>query len=167
MRPRIGDVLRILFIIFLSIATLLTAAGWHARTLKRIAYWRWHPLPRLEFSCLVEDGKTTVDVTVWHVKPRKSVYGKVADITVPGISLRVSEYALRSRDEKHATIVGLCVSPWVLTGFTILAWLALPLVARRHRRRLRRKRGLCVKCGYDLTGNESRLCPECGDEVET
>lgn len=26
----------------------------------------------------------------------------------------------------------------------------------------RRKRGLCVRCGYDLTGNVSAVCPECG-----
>lgn len=31
---------------------------------------------------------------------------------------------------------------------------------RLHERRLRR--GLCVTCGYDLTGNESGICPECG-----
>ena len=31
---------------------------------------------------------------------------------------------------------------------------------RRHRRR--RKRGQCVKCGYDLTGNVSGVCSECG-----
>lgn len=30
------------------------------------------------------------------------------------------------------------------------------------RRWRRRKRGLCVNCGYDLTGNVSVVCPECG-----
>ncbi len=30
------------------------------------------------------------------------------------------------------------------------------------RRRIRRKRGLCVACGYDLRGNLSAGCPECG-----
>ncbi len=34
----------------------------------------------------------------------------------------------------------------------------LPSVIGRRRRKL----GLCVKCGYDLTGNESGVCPECG-----
>ncbi len=29
----------------------------------------------------------------------------------------------------------------------------------------RRRRGLCVGCSYDLTGNESGTCPECGEGV--
>jgi hypothetical protein len=28
----------------------------------------------------------------------------------------------------------------------------------------RRSRGLCPGCAYDLTGNESGVCPECGEE---
>ena len=33
---------------------------------------------------------------------------------------------------------------------------------RRYRERNARRRGLCVACGYDLTGNASGVCPECG-----
>jgi len=32
------------------------------------------------------------------------------------------------------------------------------------RRTLRRKRGLCIKCGYDLRGTDHKACPECGNE---
>lgn len=32
--------------------------------------------------------------------------------------------------------------------------------------RSRRRRGLCVLCGYDLTGNTSGQCPECGNGLE-
>ena len=31
---------------------------------------------------------------------------------------------------------------------------------RRYRRR---RRGLCLKCGYDLTGNVTGVCSECGE----
>ena len=27
----------------------------------------------------------------------------------------------------------------------------------------RRRKGLCLSCGYDLTGNVSGVCPECGE----
>ncbi len=30
---------------------------------------------------------------------------------------------------------------------------------------IRRKRGRCIKCGYDLRGAEHDVCPECGHEV--
>ena len=35
------------------------------------------------------------------------------------------------------------------------------------RRLIRRKRGLCIKCGYDLRGTEHEVCPECGWQRET
>ena len=33
------------------------------------------------------------------------------------------------------------------------------------RRALRLRRGLCPACGYDLTGNTSGVCPECGGQA--
>ncbi len=42
-----------------------------------------------------------------------------------------------------------------------ILWLPLrsPFALRRH---TRRKRGLCVNCGYDLRGDLEHGCPECG-----
>ena len=34
-----------------------------------------------------------------------------------------------------------------------------------YRRYRRRKNGLCLKCGYNLTGNVSGVCPECGEQI--
>lgn len=54
-------------------------------------------------------------------------------------------------------------------------WLPIPILAAfpvlyaafifRRRRRRRRRPGHCLKCDYDLTGNMSGVCPECGMEI--
>ena len=58
----------------------------------------------------------------------------------------------------------------VWTGFAInsvlfAAVLWTPFVPFTLRRLIRRKRGHCIKCGYDLRGVEHEVCPECGVEV--
>ena len=50
-----------------------------------------------------------------------------------------------------------------------LAFATYPTIAfiRGPMRRWRwRRKGLCTKCGYNLTGNTSGVCPECGTEVK-
>ena len=48
----------------------------------------------------------------------------------------------------------------VLGAYPAIAFSRGPL-RRWHRRRL----GRCLKCGYDLSGNVSGVCPECGTPV--
>ena len=48
----------------------------------------------------------------------------------------------------------------LFASYPVLAFIRGPL-----RRYLRRRKGLCLSCGYDLTGNVSGVCPECGTEV--
>jgi hypothetical protein len=57
--------------------------------------------------------------------------------------------------------VELVVPIWVLVALTA------PLPARAAWKRLRRLRrsGTCSKCSYDLTGNTSGICPECGTPI--
>ncbi len=47
--------------------------------------------------------------------------------------------------------------------YTLVIWL-LVVGPREVRRWLRKRRGLCIKCGYDLRGHSrgGRGCPECG-----
>ena len=59
------------------------------------------------------------------------------------------------------------VPPWleaaVLTcvpSRELVRWLRQQL--DRHVGRRRMALGLCIACGYDLTGNVSGVCPECG-----
>ena len=54
-----------------------------------------------------------------------------------------------------APIVLLATSAWLFSR---------PL--HRARRRERHRHGLCIQCGYDLTGNESGVWPECGTKTE-
>ncbi|MEE9128947.1 MAG: hypothetical protein V3T84_02945 [Phycisphaerales bacterium] len=45
--------------------------------------------------------------------------------------------------------------------YAAILWLlwSSPFAARRF---IRRKRGVCINCGYDLRGSEDKGCPECG-----
>lgn len=42
------------------------------------------------------------------------------------------------------------------------AWLVLLVLPGSIRALLRRRRGLCPRCGYDLGGTPGAVCPECG-----
>ncbi|MCZ6653268.1 MAG: hypothetical protein O7D91_09610 [Planctomycetota bacterium] len=48
--------------------------------------------------------------------------------------------------------------------YSMLLWLLIcgPFALRQH---IRRKRGLCVACGYDLRHADHEACPECGAAV--
>ncbi len=57
-----------------------------------------------------------------------------------------------------------------LKGVTMPLWIPLGIVAIAtaflfHRDRRRIPRGHCLKCGYNLTDNESGICPECGKPI--
>jgi len=51
-------------------------------------------------------------------------------------------------------------------GIGLLVWASCSVVVWTIRRRdPRRRAGHCRSCGYDLTGNESGVCPECGTSI--
>ena len=52
---------------------------------------------------------------------------------------------------------------WALATVTLL-WPLCAFLSGPVRRRRRRKRGLCVACGYNLQGLTDARCPECGRE---
>jgi hypothetical protein len=54
--------------------------------------------------------------------------------------------------------------------FVFAVWSVLPLRwwwlwRGRWRREWRIRQGRCGRCGYDLTGNTSGVCPECGAKI--
>ena len=54
----------------------------------------------------------------------------------------------------------------VITIWLPLDCVTLLTIVLFNRNRARRIEGVCRKCDYDLTGNESGVCPECGTPVE-
>ena len=62
-------------------------------------------------------------------------------------------------------MAGFSAPHWFIS-LLLLTYPAIALIRGPLRRRRRRKRGLCLTCGYNLTGNTSRVCPECAAKVE-
>ena len=67
-------------------------------------------------------------------------------------------YAFSPRDGTWYTVVS--IPCWALAAPAAL--LPAGRLASSTRRRFRRRRCACASCGYDLTGNVSGVCPECG-----
>lgn len=53
-----------------------------------------------------------------------------------------------------------------LLGILLAAYPTIAFARGPFRRWCRRRRNACLGCEYDLTGNESGICPECGIELE-
>ena len=70
-------------------------------------------------------------------------------------------------DLSDATVVILGATAWGLLGAFLAFVGALPIVHEvRVVRNRRYPNGSCQSCGYNLTGNESGKCPECGTNVD-
>ena len=56
------------------------------------------------------------------------------------------------------------IAAWPIWGVAAVYLIAIRFAGpcRRYRRR---KKGHCLKCGYNLTGNVSGVCPECGENI--
>ena len=93
---------------------------------------------------------------------------------LPGAPVRDSTYFMVKRIEPHGPFL-----PWFDSYVSLGAWnmIVIPLwlpmgcltlltVVFFIRDRARRLEHHCRKCSYDLTGNESGVCPECGTTVE-
>jgi len=88
------------------------------------------------------------------------IYGRDTD---PGFLIRIdSELTRHGLRVPEDTVV---LEYWVVPFWAVCGLAALPpalLLRRRHVLRRRRSAGLCPVCGYNLTGNVSGVCPECG-----
>lgn len=82
-----------------------------------------------------------------------------------------NEWWEKASPEERARAQLLTASAWIGAPFWFPApfFAAYPLwafVRGPWRRRRRRAKGLCIRCGYDLTGNVAGVCSECGTEIQ-
>jgi hypothetical protein len=117
---------------------------------------------RVDLRLLGDDGDERERLYVDHDNPLDYDYYVVRPCRAtidPAQQAAVRDQWHRRLDQPVASI-----RHWHLTA----ALLALPAgrglasIRRLARRRARRRRGHCPGCGYDLSGNESGVCPECG-----
>ncbi len=66
----------------------------------------------------------------------------------------------------HFATCGASLLLWFPAGLFV-AYPALTFVRRPLRRYRRRRKRLCLKCGYNLTGNVTGVCPECARPTPT
>ena len=120
--------------------SVITEAGWPLRSLEA-RVWRRGKLPEGPAPLTIsEDLEGGVQIAV---NPRRIPYSNRLEKRLvpfwpiwPGFAINTLFYAA-------------------------LLWLVFcgPLAVRRH---IRRRRGRCLKCGYDLRGELDAGCPECG-----
>ena len=157
--------LRILIIILLTIATLLTAAGWWMQISGRHGVMlNITPGSRIVFS-----GQYNTVSLLLRWGPYIQIlteYPVTSTSGIPGVSIYLVKESARGPNGTRAFGLGIQFHIWLATGLLAVGWIALPFASRQLKRRRRRKRGLCVKCGNDLTGNESGTCPDCATKTE-
>ena len=85
--------------------------------------------------------------------------------TVSGLLLLIWSFKVRNRLNTLLTSAPGATS-WFHGFWTFFfQYLYINYKINTSRGNLQSLRGLCQTCGYDLTGNESGVCPECGETI--
>ena len=162
-------------LIFLAVLSVILAAS------SLVSYW--HPVHSSERRhnqarwIHFQGGKAS-----WHWEAASDRYGTPTGVPVL-TELYIPGLGISSSNDGHRAVwlPGVCVDWCSQPGgygrvvlevrFLTLALILIlcPLVhiaVVNGRRLMRRKKGHCLKCGYDLAGNVSGVCPECGTDIK-
>jgi hypothetical protein len=118
----------------------------------------------------------------WRMAPERSVSGSWARnamilASVSGATIEVLVYwflesvAAREYGSPWVRVILACSSAWVSGSLSAILVFERLRPTRKGgpfwqlRRERRAKRGRCLECGFNLTGNVSGVCPECGTEI--
>ncbi|MHC4445632.1 MAG: hypothetical protein ACYTF1_00350 [Planctomycetota bacterium] len=161
-------------ILCLSIGLLIIVMG-IASSKKELTCWHWHrpddspwgPYFRLAFSgdfICCEWGQTGPG------EPATQNYRlNIILFRYTRVSSFFVDYSVKKpfpAHHIHDRFIRLSI--WVplilLAIYPTVAFIRGPL--RRYRLYRRERKGLCLNCSYNLTGNVSGVCPECGKKIE-
>jgi hypothetical protein len=140
----------------LTIVSLVTAVA--TLGLGVVSYWRGIPGNTLWIDGVEEKPRLRWAVISGTIHAVYSEPGKA----LPGMyDLNLGAFYVRRASIGNVEAKGLGVQWWAL--FPLLMILPTGAFVRGPMRRWRRRRrGLCVECGYNLTGLTEARCPECG-----
>lgn len=181
------EMIRKLSIAGLSVTSALLAVLWIASYWWWPAYWTKRPSPNIEVTCLpghwivdfapdappdlvnnitLEDGKL-------HYYRRVVINDKLSQPAESSTRHELFGYVLAYGVKPRRLgplppplttilVVHIPIAPILLiaAAYPIIAFVRGPL--RRHHRK---RRNLCRNCGYNLTGNVSGNCSECGTRI--
>lgn len=108
-----------------------------------------------QWGVLFVDGATIIQWDKRGYGPRLSFGGPQEP---PNLGLHARVLVGRAPGRLH-----LIIPFWIYTLPSIVVLIAIGVYARMSKRRA--SSPLCHRCGYDLTGNVSGRCPECGGAV--
>jgi hypothetical protein len=139
-------------IILLAITSVGVGGAWIASHFTAVGGF-WELNETWSFTYGVRAGHATCFVTHYRPAPTQKAFF--------ACWWSFGAYSYDKRGFLHS---GLSFPLWgllaLLAVYPIVAFSRGPL-----RRRRRRGRGLCIRCGYDLKGNVSGVCPECGETI--
>ena len=121
--------------------------------------WRWEPTSGRRLSVVI--SKAHLAAFYRHELTDELHTGREPDFDIGGAGFRVEAYVALGR-----------VLAWHL-DFRVPAWFLVLLsvapttlkIARMWSSRRQLGSHSCVGCGYNLTGNVSGVCPECGTSI--
>jgi hypothetical protein len=131
----------------------------------RIDRWVWYWFPDLKRLDTETERWQLWHAAYYPISRSPAYLGTAIVIQVAAqiiLGVPADRYA-RSLGYYNGLIAGAIPLVIAIVAVLLTLWVTRRLITRNLRRRLN-ERGLptCIPCGYDLTGNVSGICPECG-----
>ena len=81
---------------------------------------------------------------------------------LPGLLTSAAKATTYAPSEEPPLYIAIVNSEFLVPALIII----VPIALYHHlKKRSRHKRGVCVKCAYDLRAVDHEACPECGEEI--